>query len=67
MLVEILMQFNNDLTPKSREKGKFHYPTAGLFSSSLKMKIKFFFLLEIVRNDLKKHKMQLFPFRFYLT
>ena len=31
------------LTPKRRAKGKFHYPTAGLFSSSLKMKIKIFF------------------------
>ena len=38
------------LTPKRRAKGKFHYPTAGLFSASLKMKIKIFFLLEIVRN-----------------
>ena len=55
------------LTPKRRAKGKFHYPTAGLFSASLKMKIKIFFLLEIVRNDVKKHKMQLFPFRFHLT
>ena len=55
------------LTPKYRAKGKFHYPTAGLFLASLKMKIKIFFLLEIVRNDVKKHKMQLFPFRFHLT
>ena len=55
------------LTPKRRAKEKFHYPTAGLFSASLKMKIKIFFLLEIVRNDVKKHKMQLFPFRFHLT
>ena len=31
------------LTPKRRAKGKFHYPTAGLFSASLKMKIKIFF------------------------
>ena len=55
------------LTPKCRAKVKFPYPTAGLFSVSLKMKIKIFFLLEIVRNDVKKHKMQLFPFRFHLT
>ena len=55
------------LTPKRRAKGKFHYPTAGLFSASLKMKIKIFFLLEIVKNDVKKHKMQFFPFRFHLT
>ena len=32
------------LTPYRRAKGKFHYPTAGLFSASLKMKIKIFFL-----------------------
>ena len=31
------------LTPKRRAKGKFHYPTAGLFSENLKMKIKIFF------------------------
>ena len=55
------------LTPKCRAKGKFHYPTAGLFSASLKMKIKIFCLLEIARNDVKKHKMQSFPFRFHLT
>ena len=55
------------LTPKRGAKGKFHYPIAGLFSASLKMKIKIFFLLEIVRNDVNKHKMQLFPFRFHLT
>ena len=55
------------LTLKRRAKGKFHYPTAGLFSASLKMKIKIFFLLEIVRNGVKKHEMQLFPFRFHLT
>ena len=55
------------LTPYRRAEGKFHYPTAGLFSASLKMKIKIFFLLEIVGNDVKKHKMQLFPFRFHLT
>ena len=42
------------LTSKRRAKGKFHYPTAGLFSASLKMKIKIFCLLEIVRNDVKK-------------
>ena len=54
-------------TPYRRAKGKFHYPIAGLFSASLKMKIKIFFLLEIVRNDVKKHKIQLFPFRFHLT
>ena len=42
------------LTPKRRAKEKFHYPTAGLFSASLKMKIKIFFLLEIVRNYVKK-------------
>ena len=30
------------LTPKRRPKGKFHYPTAGLFSESLKIKIKIF-------------------------
>ena len=36
------------LTPKRRAKGKFHYPTAGLFSASLKMKIKIFLLLEMV-------------------
>ena len=58
---------NMHLTPYRRAKGKFHYPTAGLFSASLKMKIKIFFLLEIVRKDVKKHKMQLFPFRFHLT
>ena len=29
--------------------------------------IKIAFLLEIVRSDIKKHKMQLFPFRFHLT
>ena len=50
------------LTPKRRVKGKFHYPTVGLFSASLKMKIKIFFLLEIVRNDVKKHKCNYFPF-----
>ena len=55
------------LTPKRRAKEKFHYPTAGLFSASLKMKIKIFFLLEIVRNYVKKHKMQSFPFCFHLT
>ena len=55
------------LNPYHRAKGKFHYPTAGLFSASLKMKIKIFFLLEIVRNDVKEHKMLLFPFRFHLT
>ena len=55
------------LTPKCRAKGKFQYPTAGLFSASLRMKIKIFFLLEIIRNDVNKHKMQLFPFRFHLT
>ena len=32
------------LTPKHRAKGKFHYPTAGLFSASLKIEIKIFFL-----------------------
>ena len=42
------------ITPKRRAKGKFHYPTAGLFSASLKMKIKIFFRLEIVRNYVKK-------------
>ena len=31
------------LTPKNRAKGKFHYPTDGLFSASLKMKIEIFF------------------------
>ena len=31
------------LTPKHRAKGKFHYPTARLFSASLKIKIKIFF------------------------
>ena len=60
----ILWEF---LTPKCRVKGKFHYPTAGLFSASLKMKIKIFFLLELVRNEVEKHKMQLFPFCFHLT
>ena len=52
------------LTPKRRAKGKFHYPTAGSFSASLKMKIKIFFLLEIVRNDVKKKstKCNYFPF-----
>ena len=59
--------FVSALTPKRRAKGKFHYPTARLFSASLKMKIKIFFLLEIVRNYVKKHKMQLFPFRFHLA
>ena len=44
------------LTLYRRAKGKFHYPIAGLFSASLKMKIKIFFLLEIVRNDVKKKK-----------
>ena len=39
------------INPYRRAKGKFHYPIAGLFSASLKMKIKIFFLLEIVRND----------------
>ena len=50
------------LTPKRRAKGKFHYPTARLFSASLKMKIKIFFLLEIVRNDVKSTKCNYFPF-----
>ena len=35
--------------------------------SNLKMNIKIFFLLEIVKNDVKKHKMQLFPLHFHLT
>ena len=68
--MELSEQYSGEkclLTPKRRAKGKFHYPTAGLFSASLKMKIKIFFLFEIVRNDVKKHKMQLFPFRFHLT
>ena len=55
------------LTSYRQAKEKFHYPTTGLFSESLIMKIKIFFLLEIVRNDVKKHKMKLFPFRFHLT
>ena len=51
------------LTPKPRAKGKFHYPTAGLFSANLKMKIEIFFLLEIVRNDVNKStKCNYFPF-----
>ena len=49
------------LTPKRQAKGKSHYPTAGLFSASLKMKIKIFFLLEIVRNDVKITKCNYFP------
>ena len=53
--------------PQAPVEGKFHYPTARLFSASLKMKIKIPFLLEIVRNYAKKHKMQLFPFCFHLT
>ena len=36
-------QQQSHLTPKRRAKGKFHYPTAGLFSASLKIKIKIFF------------------------
>ena len=64
-----VVQDSSVLTHKRRAKGKFHYPTAGGGggSKSLKMKIKIFFLLEIVRNDVKKHQMQLFPFRFHLT
>ena len=50
------------LIPYCRAKGKFHYPTARLFSASLKMKIKIFFLLEIVRNDVKSTKCNYFPF-----
>ena len=55
------------LIPKDRAKGRFHYPTAGVFSKSLKIKIKIFFLLETVRNDVQKQKMQLFPFHFHPT
>ena len=52
------------LNPYRRVKGKFHYPTAGLFSASLKMKMKIFFLLEIVRNDVKKHKIAIISLSF---
>ena len=55
------------LTPKRRANGKFHYPTAGGVFKKLQNEDKDLFLLEIVRNDVKKHKMQLFPFRFHLT
>ena len=66
-LPAFLTSYYYTLTTKRRAKGKFHYPTAGLFSASLKMKIKIFFLLKIVKNDVKKHEMQLFPFRFHPT
>ena len=42
------------LTPKRRAKVKFHYPTAGLFSASLKMKIKIFFSFRNCKKWFKK-------------
>ena len=42
------------LTPKRRAKGKFHYPTAGLFSPSLKMKINLFFSFRNCKKWCKK-------------
>ena len=42
------------LTPKRWAKGKFHYPTAGLFSASLKMKIKISFSFRNCKKLCKK-------------
>ena len=48
-------------------QGEISLPHSRAILGKLKNEDKDLFLLEIVRNDVKKHKMQLFPFRFHLT
>ena len=55
------------LNPLTPGKGEISLPHRRAIFSKLKNEDKDLFLLEIVRNDVKKHKMQLFPLRSHLT
>ena len=55
------------LNPQEPGEGEISLPHSRAIFSKLKNEDKDLFLLEIVRNDVKKHKMQLFPFLSHLT
>ena len=63
LLAEADLTFN----PQALGEGEISLPHSRAIFSKHKNEDKDLFLLEIIRNDVKKHKMQLFPFRFHLT